>query len=613
MTSNQFFLDQSVTGARWRLPAVDDQAIVAMQRAHDLPELLARLIVARRIDQAQVPGFIAPKLGRDFPDPFAMVEMEAAAQTVATHIMAGNTVGVFADFDVDGATSAALMLKFLRHLQIPHLLHIPDRMNEGYGPNTPALLGLQARGAAVAILCDCGITAHDVLAPVEEAGLPVIVLDHHEPEGTLPRAAHVVNPKRADDGSGFTMLAAVGVTFLFCVGVNRVLRERGFYTDRQIAEPPLKDWLDLVALGTVCDMVPLTGPNRLLVRAGLQRMQARGNIGMAALARVSGIAEDEKITPTQIGFALGPRINAGSRVHQADLGARLLSATDAAEALRLAEILDDCNKKRRELETATVQQAVGQVQDFGLDQMPVIIVDHETWHPGVAGLVATRLKDRFGRPACVVTYAKRGDGTIEARGSGRSVPGFNIAALFQAARAAGLLLKGGGHAMAGGFSLTPEQLPGFKAFIREYGAEMAAALDPTPEHGADGLSFVRALNIDAARLIEDSLGPYGPGHAEPQFILPQVRVAHVDILGTNHVRARITDWEGGPAIKAMAFRAAETDVGQALLKAGDKPLHLLGTLRVDRWQGRENPVFFVTDVAQVEAAATLPRTVAGGF
>lgn len=597
MTKNPFQIDQSVLNARWRLPDMDDQAVTAIQQRHGVPELLARLIISRKIATDDIDKFLYPKLGRDFPNPFDLADMEAAANTTADHIIAGNTIGVFADFDVDGATSSAVLVKFLRYLGVPYLVHIPDRINEGYGPNTPALLGLQSRGATLAILCDCGITATDVLTPVAAAGLPVIVLDHHEPEAKLPPAAHVINPKRVDDTSGFTMLAAVGVTFLFCVAVNKVLRERGFFATKGIAETPLKDWLDLVAMGTLCDMVPLTGPNRLLVRAGLQALDARQNVGIAALARVAKIKDEDKITPMSVGFALGPRINAGSRVHEADLGSRLLSSDDPVEALRLAEILDDCNLKRREIEAATVQQAIKQVMDKGLDQNAVIVVDDLSWHPGVAGLVATRLKDKFGRPTCVVTYAKRGDGTLEARGSGRSVAGFNIAALFQAARAEGLLIKGGGHAMAGGFSLTPEQLPGFKAFVRDQGATMAAHLDPTTEHRADGLAFVRTLRVDVARVLEDNLGPYGPGHDEPMFILPQVRIATADILGNAHVRANLTDWEGGPSVKAMAFRQAETALGQLLLKTRDQPIHLLGTLRVDRWQGRESPVFFIQDAA----------------
>lgn len=602
MNQHSFHVEKSVTGARWRLPVFDDQAIMRMQQQTGVPELLARFLLARNIAPENIETFLYPKLARDFPDPFALADLKPAAEQVADAVEAGATIGIFADFDVDGATSSALLAKFFRALNVSTFTHIPDRINEGYGPNTPALLGLQEKGCALAILCDCGITAHDVLAPVADAGFPVIVLDHHEPEATLPRAAHVINPKRRDDTSGYTMLAAVGVTFLFCVGVNKILRDRGFYARGTVTEPVMKDLMDLVALGTLCDMVPLTGPNRILVRYGLNTLNARANVGIAALARVAKINPEDPITPMQIGFGLGPRINAGSRVHQADLGSRLLSSTDPVEAMRLAEILDDCNTKRREIEQATVQQAIRQVMDRGLDQNAVIVVDDLDWHPGVAGLVATRLKDRFGKPTCVVTYAKKGDGSLEARGSGRSVKGFNIATLFQNARAAGHLIKGGGHAMAGGFSLRPDQLEGFKDYVRGAGAEMAADLDPTPEHCADGLAFVRAMNVNVAKLLDDNLGPYGPGHEEPMFILPQARVARVDVIGNAHVRAQLSDWEGGGSVKAMAFRQAETDLGQMLRNAGDKPVHLLGTLRVDRWQGRESPVFFVTDVAGVEDA-----------
>jgi single-stranded-DNA-specific exonuclease len=507
---NHNLIENSVSSARWRLPDLDDRAIMRLQQQHDLPELLARLLVARNIAETSIESFLRPKLARDFPDPFALADMEAAANTAADRIEAGDTIGVFADFDVDGATSSALLIKYFRALNIPALVHIPDRLAEGYGPNAPALLGLQAKGAKLVILCDCGVTAGDVLGQVADNNLPVIVLDHHEPEATgLPRATHVIDPKRVDDTSGYTMLAAVGVTFLFCVGVNKVLRERGWFTRMNLSEPPLKDWLDLVALGTLCDMVPLNGPNRLLVRCGLQALTARVNPGIAALAAIAKIPEGEPITPMQVGFGLGPRINAGSRVHQADLGCRLLSSTDPIEAMRLAEILDDCNIKRRELESATVQQAIRKVEAMGMDQHAVIVVGDPEWHPGVAGLVATRLKDKFGRPACVVTYAKNGSGVMEARGSGRSIPGFNIAALFQAARAAGHLLKGGGHAMAGGFSLTPEQLPGFQAFVRDEGAKMAVDLAVGTEHQADGMAFVTSLRLEAARVLEDNLGRCG--------------------------------------------------------------------------------------------------------
>ncbi len=602
--SDLFHIPKSVNGARWRTVPIDDHAVRLMTGAHGVPELLARLLVARRIPGDQLESFLYPTLARDFPDPFALAGMKDAAQDVAAAVIARKTIGIFADFDVDGATSSALLTQFFRALDIPTILHIPDRINEGYGPNTPALLKLQEKGCALSILCDCGITAHDVLAPVADAGFPVIVLDHHEPEKTLPRAAHIVNPKRADDTSGYTMLAAVGVTFLFCVAINKILRDNGFYHKGAPAEPPLKDYLDLVALGTLCDMVPLVGANRVLVRYGLSRLNARTNIGIQALARVAKINDDDPITTMQVGFGLGPRINAGSRVHQADLGSKLLSATDPVEALRLAEILDDCNIKRRELEQATVEHALRKVVDQGLDQDPVILVDDPDWHPGVAGLVATRLKDRFGKPACVVTYAQKGDGTREARGSGRSIPGFNIATLFQGARAAGHLIKGGGHAMAGGFSLRPDQWTGFVDYVRHAGQALAANIDPTPERLADGVASVRAVNVNVARILNDDLGPYGPGHDEPLFILPQVRIGRTDILGNAHIRSYVSDWEGGTGIKAMAFRQAETDLGQMLRGTGDQPIHLLGHVRVDRWQGRETPVFFIQDAARVDLAAT---------
>lgn len=598
MNQNSLQTARSVRGARWVMPSVDDHTVMRLMQDQNIPELIARLVVARGIPTDTIDQFLYPSLSRDFPDPYALTDMQAAANTIADVVERGAPIGIFADFDVDGATSSAILIQYFRAINIETFVHIPDRMEEGYGPNTPALLGLQQKGAAAVLLCDCGITAHDILAPVKDADLPVIIIDHHEPEDTLPPAAHVIDPKRRDDTSGYTMLCTAGLAFLFCVALTRVLRERGFFARAGTSEPPLKNWLDLVAVGTVCDMVPLTGPNRLLVRAGLAALERRDNIGLKALARVAKIDDVGPITPMQIGFGLGPRINAGSRVHDATLGSRLLSATDPVEAFRLAEILDDCNIKRRELEQSTVRAAMKQVEDQGLDKHPVILVDHPDWHPGVAGLVATRLKDKYNKPTAVITYAKRGDGSVEARGSGRSVKGFNIATLFQNARAAGHLIKGGGHAMAGGFSLRPDQLDGFKQFVRDEGERLATGIDPTPELNIDALAFVRTLNINVATILNDHLGPYGMEHPEPMLVVPRARISRIDVIGTNHLRAMITDWEGGGAsVKAMAFKQAETDLGKLLLQTRDRPVDLLGRLSVDRWQGRESPVFFIEDAA----------------
>lgn len=591
------YLNQSIKGVRWSLPAVNDHDVQRLMQTQNLPELLARLMIARGLPTENVDAFLSPTLARDFPDPARLTDMSDAAAFIADLVQQNKTIGIFADFDVDGATSSALLIQFFRALNIKTFIHIPDRMNEGYGPNTSALFSLRDRGADAILICDCGITAHDILAPVTDTGFPIIILDHHEPEATLPPATFIIDPKRNDDTSGYTMLCTAGLAFLFCVAINRALRANGFYTRTGITEPPLKNWLDLVAVGTICDMVPLTGPNRLFVRFGLPALSARQNVGLAALARLSKIKDEDPITVMNIGFGLGPRINAGSRVHEADLGSRLLSSTDEVEAMRLAEILNECNTKRREIEQATVAHALKIVEEQGLDTHPVIIVDHENWHPGVAGLVATRLKDKYNKPVAVVTYAKRGDGEIEARGSGRSVKGFNIATLFQNAKAAGHLIKGGGHAMAGGFSLRPEQLTGFKQFVRDEGARLSVDIDPTPEQTADSLAFVRTLNVATARILSDQLGPYGMEHQEPLFIVPNVRIAKIDVIGVSHLRAMITDIEGGPSVKAMAFRQVGTELGMLLQRTADRPVHLLGRLNIDRWQGRETPVLMIEDAA----------------
>lgn len=593
MTKTILNVEKSLLSSRWVFPAVEQEHIARMVSAHSLPEIVARLLSARSVTPEGMETFLNPKLARDFPDPFKLKGMREAATEIAAAITGGKKMALFADFDVDGATSTAILVRFFRHCGLDLPFYIPDRMTEGYGPNINALKTLREHGAELVLMADCGTTSFDVVEQGRALGLDIIILDHHEAEERLPAANHVINPKRRDDDSGYTMLAACGVSFMLCVAVNAVLREDGFYKGRP--EAPLKSFLDILALGTVCDIVPLTGPNRLFVRLGLEQMAQTGNAGIAALLQVAGV----KTPPGTYtcGFVLGPRINAGGRIHKADLGARLLTTDDPEEAKNIAWTLNDCNDKRKDMQAEMMAEALRMVEDQGLDQYPVILVGDESWHPGLNGLVAGRLVEKYKKPAAVIAYAPGHDHALEGRGSGRSVHGINIAAAFIDARNQNLIIKGGGHAMAAGFTLLPEQIPAFRAFLLDHIRRQAAGMVAVSETQIDGVLSVRGSTVALLKLL-DQVGPFGQNNPEPVFVLPNVRLHSADIVGTDHVRTLISDADGGGTrMKAMAFRAADTPLGQALLKQSQQNFHLMGRLKLDTWNGAERVEFHIEDAA----------------
>lgn len=582
--------------ARWVFPAVNDDHIQHMMTHQNLPEIIARLLSARQILPEQADNFLNPKLSRDFPDPFTLQGMKDCASDIADAIIAGKKIAAFCDFDVDGSTSAAVLKKFFRHLGEDIIISIPDRLSDGYGPNIKALAALKSEQVDWVIMADCGTTAFDVIEQGRNLGLNIVVLDHHEQADHLPVANHIINPKRKDDASGLTMLAAVGVTFLTCVAINTELRARKYYESKGITEPALKNWLDLVALGTVCDMVPLTGPNRLLVRTGFQQMAKGENVGLKALCEVGNI----KKTPTaeDAGFVLGPRINAGSRVHKSDLGAKLLSSEDPEEAKNLAWLLNDCNAKRRDLQAEMLRDAVRQVEAQKLYDHPIIMVGDESWHVGLNGLVAGQLKEKYGKPACVIAFAPGMDGALEGRGSGRSIVGVNMAGLFLAAKDANLLVKGGGHAMAAGFTVLPSMIEPLYEFFKDKLAHLSETGPLLADSSIDAVASIRGLKPDFVRMIENNMGPFGQANPEPQFVLPFVKIIKADVVGENHVRCMLTDHEGGARIKAVAWKSLDTPLGQALMnnKTG-RAMHIMGQFRINLWNGTESVEFSIEDAA----------------
>jgi single-stranded-DNA-specific exonuclease len=584
-------IEQSLTGRRWAARLGDERAALAIAQRHGLPDAVARLLAARDVDLEGVPDFLDPTLRKFLPDPLHLKDMDVAVARLVRAVRDGERIVVFGDYDVDGATSSALLLRFFRAVGGNIGVYIPDRRLEGYGPNAPALLKLRQEGADVVVTVDCGVTAFEPLAEAKRAGLDLIVIDHHQAEIALPDAIAVVDPNRIDDTSPHKQMAAVGVAFLLCVGVNRALREAGWYTTER-PEPDLRQWLDLVALGTVCDVVPLTGVNRALVRQGLLVMAQRRNAGLAALADVARLNE----TPGayHLGFLLGPRVNAGGRVGQADLGARLLSSDDPHEVGALAVRLDEFNAERRAIEREVLDQAIGRIEGlYGPDRKGLpsaLVVESEGWHVGVIGIVASRLVERYGRPTFVIGM----DGEL-GKGSGRSVRGVDLGAAVIAARQSGLLVNGGGHAMAAGLTVMRSALPDLAKFLDERIAPQLGTAPAVRELGIDAALTPGAATQELVGMIERA-GPFGAGNALPRFALTSVRVSYAQPVGEGHVRCTLVGAERGK-IDAIAFRAGQTALGPALLDPARPVLHVAGALRIDRYGGRESVRLQIDDAA----------------
>jgi single-stranded-DNA-specific exonuclease len=585
-------VERSLTGRRWASRLADERLALAIAQRHGLPDAIARLLAARDVAIDAVPDFLDPTLRKFLPDPSHLKDMDAAIARLVHAVQREEKIVVFGDYDVDGATSSALLLRFFRSVGGTIGVYIPDRRSEGYGPNAPALVKLREQGAQVVITVDCGVTAHEPLKEAGRVGLDMIVIDHHQAEIALPEAVAVVDPNRIDDESPHKQLAAVGVAFLLVVGVNRALRDAGWYNGNSRREPDLRQWLDLVALGTVADVVPLTGVNRALVRQGLQVMQQRRNVGLAALADVARLREVPGAY--HLGFLLGPRVNAGGRVGQADLGARLLSSDDPQEVGALALRLDEFNAERRAIEREVLDQAIARIEGtYGPERKGLpsaLVIESEGWHIGVIGIVASRLVERYGRPAFVIGL----DGEI-GKGSGRSVRGVDLGAAVIAARQAGLLINGGGHAMAAGLTVAKGALPELAQFLDQRIAPQLGTAPAVRELGIDAALTPGAATQDLVEMIERA-GPYGAGNALPRFALPSVRVSYAQPVGEGHVRCTLVGPQRG-RLEAIAFRAGQSALGPALMDPAKPVLHVAGALRIDRYNSRESVRLHVDDAA----------------
>ena len=593
-TSERCFLgvERSATGRSWR-DRLDERgqarALTIAQRS-GVPELLARVLAGRGVEADEVAAYLDPSIKRLLPDPHTLTDMAAASARLAHAVIHGESVAIFGDYDVDGATAAALLARYLRHCGLDPIVHIPDRIFEGYGPNVDAIRDFAERGVKLLITIDCGTTSIETLVEAQKLGLDVVVLDHHQADEELPPALAIVNPNRADDLSGLGHLAAVGLVFITLVALTRELRQRNFWTVLR-GEPDLLSLLHLVALGTVADVVPLTGLNRAFVAKGLIALRRRDQIGLTALMDASRLSGPP--VAWHLGFLLGPRINAGGRIGCADLGVRLLLEEDPSEAARIAAELDRLNRERQQIEIATVAQAEAEAMAaLGLEEKGAVVVTAgQGWHPGVVGLVAARLKERYGRPAFAIALEPGGTGT----GSGRSIAGVDLGLAVRRAVREGLLLKGGGHAMAAGITLKKDALAAFRAYLED---ALAASVEVARrERGLaiDGAVSAGAVNLALVEMLARA-GPYGAGNPEPTLALPAHTLSYADLVGENHIRARFKSGDG-KIVNAIAFRAAGQPLGQALLDNRGRAMHAAGHLAVDRWQGEERVQMRLVDVA----------------
>jgi single-stranded-DNA-specific exonuclease len=594
MTDRPAFLgvEKSARGRRWVSRLHDERMAAAISQQLELPEILGRVLAARGTTFTEAEAFLNPTIRTLMPQPSAFRDMERGAARLADAIQTGEKISIISDYDVDGVSSAAIMVRFLRAVGRDARVHIPDRLSEGYGPSERAVGQLQEAGTDVLLTLDCGVLSHDPLARAAEMGMTTIILDHHQASEQLPEAFAVINPNRQDDVSGQGHLCAAGVVMIFIATVNRKLRELKYYTATQ-PEPNMLQWLELVALATVCDVVPLKGLNRAYVTQGLKIMARRENAGIAALSDVAGVKRRPDVTA--LGFMLGPRINAAGRIGHANEALELLLTDDRGEAARLAHQLDDLNRKRQVIELRVVEEAVAMAEaELGRERKPqVIVAAADGWHPGVVGLVAARLKERFNIPAFALAMDKQSGKAV---GSGRSIPGVDLGRAVRMALDDGVIIKGGGHAMAAGITVSIEKLATFRAYLDEQLSKQVEAVRD-PDFAVDGALTATAATLDLIELLEQA-GPYGSGQPNPVFAFPAHRIIYADVAGTDHIRCNLVAADG-TRLKAIAFRALGTELGELLLSERQFPIHVAGRLVADEWGSKRVPSLHIEDAAPI--------------
>ena len=584
-------VESSLSEQRWvqRLDAAGLNRALAIAQSRGISDLVSRVLAGRGVTVESAETFLEPTLRDLMPDPSSLQDMDKAAERLADAITKGQKIAVFGDYDVDGAASSALVKRFLDHFGVNCEIYIPDRVFEGYGPNAAALDTLIDNGADLVLTVDCGSTSHEALEHARSRGVDVVIIDHHQIGNDHPPSMALVNPNREDDLSGQGHLCAAGVVFLLLVATQRELRKRG---NQAVALLDLMKMLDLVALATVCDVVPLTGLNRAYVVKGLLVVRHMSNPGLAALMRVAGV--DGPVAPYHLGFLIGPRINAGGRIGDAALGSRLLTLSDGTQAQEIAETLNRLNAERQAMERSILAEAEAEaLGEMGKGEGPsVVVTAGENWHPGIVGIVAARLKEKFRRPAFAIALDPSGRGT----GSGRSISGFDMGRMVREAVTKGLATKGGGHAMAAGLSVDKSQLGALRAFFEECATEKVDSLRANQSLKIDGALSAGGATLDLMDQLERA-GPYGAGHPQPVLVLPEHQLTDARVVGTDHVKLRLAD-ATGKQVDAIAFRSAETPLGAALLDGRGQRFHFAGMLSVNHWQGSRRVQVRVIDAAR---------------
>ncbi len=585
----------SILGKNWQEKIIDERKLLTLQQKYDLNEALARLICIKNIEFDEVEDFLNPSIKTSLPNPFDLLDMDLAVKHIIAAVKNNKKITIFADYDVDGATSSAILKRFFASIGVNADIYVPDRILEGYGPNAKALLDLKKKGTDLVITVDCGTVAFEPLEKAHEAGLDIIVIDHHIGVVEKPKALAVINPNRIDEKFPHKNICGAAVSFLVAVAVNKTLREDGFYENKK--EPNLMGLLDLVALGTVCDVMPLTGLNRAFVAQGLKVLKQRKNAGIRALFDVANL--DEEPTAYHLGFVLGPRINAGGRVGKSDLGANLLSSDDEIFAAKVAEKLNQFNTERKDIEVEVLNQAISQLEDtilqYSIDDNVLFAVG-DGWHPGVIGIVASRLKDKYGKPVAVIALDKK-----KGKASCRSIKGVDFGGAILNARMEGLLIEGGGHAMAGGFSVDEKKIPDLHKFFNELLAGDVAESVAGQVFEYDIVLDLQSVNLELIKSLQ-KLEPYGTGNHKPKFLIRDLRKMNAKLIGADqsHISCQFSSlskvgFDG--FLSAVAFRSVDTGLAEILLDPNfKKPINVIGDLSINSWMGRENVQLIIEDI-----------------
>jgi single-stranded-DNA-specific exonuclease len=591
----EFVVDEksSLSRFRWRIAEADERLVAAISERCRLPDVVAKIIAARGVPLDKVGDYVSPSIKKLLPDPYKLKDMEKAAARIEAAILKGETIGIFGDYDVDGATAAAVLYKFLSDAGAKKIhIHIPDRQSEGYGLNSDGLKELFGKGCTLVVAVDCGITGFDAVEMAAAMGLDIVVADHHEAEAGIPEAAAVVDPKQVDDESGLNYLAACGVVFLLAVALNRRLRGSGFYRKSGAAEPDLFSYLDLVALGTVCDVVPLVGVNRAFVAAGIKVMQKRQNIGLKALCDISGVSAPP--TVFHLGYVLGPRINAGGRVGNSLIGAQLLTTRNPLTAENLATRLNNFNTERKDIEAAVLSEAFEIIAREIKPDDNFIFIAGKNWHTGVIGIIAGRIKERYSLPTLVATV----DGNGIANGSGRSIPEIDLGSAIIKAKEQGILIEGGGHSMAAGFTLRIERAGEFKEFLRGYIEKSTSSRKIVPVLRIDSVIDIAGINNDLVNKLA-VLEPFGTANEEPRFAVMNAKLSGADAIGGGNVRCYFSS-DNGRSVSAICYKAIGTAIGEALLSKVGERFKIAGKIRANEWNGRRYLQFVVDDAAPAQ-------------